>query len=57
MDAINKTFATHALPWVSLRSTGMNLINRTSPIKALFNNHAMGLRDDLPKLAKKQVCW
>ena len=57
MDVINKTFAATALPFVSLRSTGMNVINKTPFIKGLFNDHAMGLRDDLPVLAKKQVCW
>ncbi len=56
MDVINKTFAATALPLVSLRSTGMNLINSTPLVKGLFNDHAMGLRDDLPNLAKKQVC-
>ena len=57
MDVINKTFAATALPFVSLRSTGMNLINKTPFIKGLFNDHAMGLRDDLPVMAKKQICW
>ena len=57
MDVINKTFAATALPFISLRSTGMNVINKTPFIKGLFNDHAMGLRDDLPVLAKKQVCW
>lgn len=57
MDVINKTFAATALPFVSLRSTGMNLINNTPFIKGLFNDHAMGLRADLPVLAKKQICW
>jgi len=57
MDVINKTFASSALPLVSLRSAGMNLINKTPFVKALFNDHAMGLRSDLPVLAKKQVCW
>ncbi len=57
MDVLNKTFANTALPVVSIRSTGMNLINKTPFIKALFNDHAMGLRHDLPALAKKQVCW
>ncbi len=57
MDVINKTFASTLLPLVSLRSTGMNLINKSAVVKALFNNHAMGLRDDLPVLARKQPCW
>ncbi len=57
MDIINKTFAADATPFVSLRSTGMNIINKTPFVKSFFNNHAMGLRNDLPLLAKKQVCW
>lgn len=57
MDIINKTFAADATPFVSLRSTGMNIINKTPFVKGFFNNHAMGLRNDLPLLAKKQVCW
>ncbi len=57
MDAINKTFSAQSLPLISLRSTGMNIINKTSIVKKLFNNHAMGLRNDLPLLAKKQICW
>ena len=57
MDVINKTFKNQALPLVSLRSTGMNWINKTSLIKNLLNNHAMGFRSDLPLLAKNKVCW
>ena len=57
MDVINKTFAAKAVSMISLRSTGMNVINNTPLIKAMFNDHAMGLRDDLPVLAKKQACW
>lgn len=57
MDLINKTFSSSSLPLISLRSTGMKLINNTAAVKALFNNHAMGLRDDLPKLAGKEPCW
>lgn len=57
MDIINKTFKTDALPLISARSAGMNMINKTAFVKAMFNDHAMGLRDDLPALAKKQVCW
>ncbi len=57
MDIINKTFSATALPVVSLRSTGMNIINKTPLVKSLFNNHAMGLRNDLPLLANHQCCW
>lgn len=57
MDAINKTFGEKALPVISLRSTGMNLINKTPWVKRFLNDHAMGLRSDLPMLAKQQRCW
>nr|WP_305909533.1 FAD-dependent monooxygenase [Methylomarinum sp. Ch1-1]MDP4522452.1 FAD-dependent monooxygenase [Methylomarinum sp. Ch1-1] len=57
MDALNKTFAVSALPFVSIRSAGMNWINHSDMIKNYFNRHAMGLRDDLPRLARKQRCW
>lgn len=57
MDALNKTYGVTAGPFVSLRSAGMNLVNNSTLVKAYFNHYAMGLRDDLPKLAKRQVCW
>jgi len=57
MDMLNKTYLATMPPLVSLRSTGMNCINNTALLKACFNNYAMGLRDDLPKLAKRQLCW
>jgi 2-octaprenylphenol hydroxylase len=57
MDIINKTFAATSVPVISLRSMGMNQVNETPFIKNLFNNHAMGLRSDLPLLARKQRCW
>jgi 2-octaprenylphenol hydroxylase len=57
MDALNKTYRVTSEPLVGLRSAGMNCINNTAPLKAYFNRYAMGLRDDLPKLAKRQICW
>ena len=57
MDVLNKTYAMTSQPLVSLRSAGMNRVNHSALIKAHFNHYAMGLRDDLPKLAKKQICW
>ncbi|MCK5829281.1 MAG: FAD-dependent monooxygenase [Methylococcales bacterium] len=57
MDVINKTFGATALPIVSLRSTGMNLVNNIPLVKSIFNDHAMGLRKDLPLLARQQCCW
>ncbi len=57
MDIINKTYGVTSPPFASLRSAGMNWVNNTAMVKAYFNHYAMGLRDDLPKLAKGQICW
>jgi 2-octaprenylphenol hydroxylase len=57
MDVLNKTYSVAAQPLVSLRSAGMNWVNHSTLVKAHFNHYAMGLRDDLPKLAKMQICW
>lgn len=57
MDVLNKTYGISSQPLISLRSAGMNLVNNTTMVKAFFNHYAMGLRDDLPKLAKGQRCW
>jgi 2-octaprenylphenol hydroxylase len=57
MDVLNKTYGVSAQPFIRLRSAGMNWINHTSAVKAYFNHYAMGLREDLPKLAKAQACW
>jgi 2-octaprenylphenol hydroxylase len=57
MDVLNKTYCVATQPLVSLRSAGMNWVNDSALVKAHFNHYAMGLRDDLPKLAKGQICW
>jgi 2-octaprenylphenol hydroxylase len=57
MDVLNRTYGMTAEPLVGLRSAGMNLVNNSALAKAYFNNYAMGLRDDLPKLAKRRICW
>lgn len=57
MDVLNKTYAVSLQPFISLRSAGMNWINHTAIVKTYFNHYAMGLREDLPKLAKAQPCW
>jgi 2-octaprenylphenol hydroxylase len=57
MDVLNKTYCVATQPLVSLRSAGMNWVNDSALVKAHFNHYAMGLRDDLPKLAKGQKCW
>lgn len=57
MDAINKTYGVSAPPFIRLRSAGMNWVNHAALVKAYFNHYAMGLRDDLPRLARGQICW
>lgn len=57
MDALNKAYGVSSPPFISLRSAGMNWVNHTAIVKAYFNHYAMGLREDLPKLAKAQICW
>lgn len=57
MDVLNKTYGVSLQPFISLRSAGMNWINHTAIVKAYFNHYAMGLREDLPRLAKAQPCW
>lgn len=57
MDLLNRTYAVGNPVFAKLRSFGMNRINQTGALKDYLNRHAMGLRDDLPSLAKGQVCW
>lgn len=57
MDVLNKTYSVASQPLIGLRSAGMNMVNNSALVKAYLNRYAMGLRDDLPKLAKKQICW
>jgi len=57
MDMINKTYGLSAQPLIGLRSAGMNWVNQTSWLKSYLNQYAMGLRNDLPKLANGQICW
>ncbi len=57
MDVLNRMFSVQTLPWVALRSEGMTQINQWPRVKNILNDHAMGLRDDLPLLAQGQVFW
>ncbi len=57
MDLINKTYAVDSPIFAKLRSFGMNRINHTAALKDYLNRHAMGLRDDLPCLAKGDIFW
>lgn len=55
MDILNKTYLVSSKPFIKLRSTGMNWINHSHWLKNYFNDHAMGLRDDLPQLARHRL--
>jgi len=57
MDVLNKTFGIQSGELAGLRSAGMSWVNRTTLLKSAFNRYAMGLRDDLPALAKGKPCW
>jgi 2-octaprenylphenol hydroxylase len=57
MDVLNKTFGIRQDAVAALRSEGMNLISSSASLRNLFNRYAMGLRDDLPALAKGHPCW
>lgn len=52
MDLLKRLYKVENKAFASLRSEGMNQINRNLWLKNLFNRYAMGLRDDLPALAK-----
>lgn len=52
MDAINKMYTTDNEVLRQLRGTGMSWVNHTAWLKNYFNRYAMGLRDDLPALAR-----
>ena len=57
MDLLNKIYGVSSPVLGRLRSAGMNWINHSAMVKAYLNHHAMGLRDDLPKLARGESCW
>ncbi|MEC4750234.1 UbiH/UbiF/VisC/COQ6 family ubiquinone biosynthesis hydroxylase [Methylomicrobium sp. Wu6] len=57
MDVLNRTFGIQSAELTGLRSAGMRVINHTELLKSYFNRYAMGLRDDLPSLAKGKPCW
>lgn len=57
MDVLNKAFGIQNAGLGGLRSTGMRWVNRAGLLKSYFNRYAMGLRDDLPSLARGKDCW
>lgn len=52
MDIINKMYTTQNEGFRQLRGTGMSWVNHSGWLKNYFNRYAMGLRDDLPALAR-----
>ncbi|MBE0469435.1 MAG: UbiH/UbiF/VisC/COQ6 family ubiquinone biosynthesis hydroxylase [Methyloprofundus sp.] len=52
MDVINKMYTTHHEVLRQLRGTGMSWVNHSAWLKNYFNRYAMGLRDDLPEMAR-----
>jgi len=52
MDVINKMYTTDNEAFRQLRGTGMSWVNHSAWLKNYFNRYAMGLRDDLPELAR-----
>ena len=55
MDLIKRVYGMSLRPLMRLRSTGMNQINNTAILRNFLNRYAMGLRDDLPGLAKGKI--
>lgn len=52
MDALKRIYAVDNLAFAKLRSAAMNTINQTAWLKNYFNRYAMGLRADMPALAR-----
>ncbi len=52
MEAIKQTFAVQQSGFKLLRGLGMNLLNNIKPAKKLMIEQALGLRSDLPELAR-----
>lgn len=57
MDALKRIYGISLQPLMLVRSKGMNWIDHSTLIKNYLNRYAMGLRDDLPKLAMGEACW
>lgn len=52
MDVINKLYTAQNEGFRQLRGSGMSWVNHSAWLKNYFNRYAMGLRDDLPMLAR-----
>ena len=57
LDILKRSYGISFPPANRARALGMNLINKTLPLKNYFNRYAMGIRKDLPGLAYGKPCW
>ena len=55
MDGFKRFFGGQAPPLRWLRNTGLTLVDRAVPVKAMLTRQAMGLEGDLPALARRVV--
>lgn len=51
-DALNRLFSNDIPPIRLLRRLGLSAVGRAGPLRRLFMRHAMGLANDLPRLAR-----
>ena len=49
-DGLNRLFSNDSPPVRAARDIGLDLVNRTPPLRRAFMRHAMGLAGDLPNL-------
>ena len=52
MTGFKELFAADQLPVRWLRNSGLDVSNRIAPLKSQFMLHAMGLKGDIPRLAR-----
>lgn len=55
MEGFRRLFDDLPAPLRLLRSNGMNLVDRLAPVKQHLMLMAMGLRGDLPRLARRPL--
>jgi 2-octaprenylphenol hydroxylase len=52
MDGFKRLFGSSFAPLRILRNAGLDITNSLLPVKARIIEHAMGLKGDLPRLAR-----
>ena len=52
MEGFNRLFSNDSSLLANLRNLGFRMFDRTGPVKQAVMRQAMGLRDDLPRLAR-----